>query len=291
MAFFYRNRIGAQELAKRGCGAVIFPRTGPTRHHLRNFVKPAQMTNTDLPSLPFQELYESFPTRFRENGWYISVAATVIALQRPELIASLYNHTATLHDYASLQARRRLGARLRDVLLKEWTLVGIPVVITALAKLAEAERALDPALAIEGTNEAVEHPTPVPLSDAAIEARGTAFLQMLYQHNLEPIFSTWGSHRRTFEWVEKNVIYGLFLSDHSVLSPVESELVIIPGIMAQGLAAPAVWHLRGMRRLGVPREDVQGVVDCVKRVAQLLGVDTTSWPDADSVSEADLHTD
>jgi hypothetical protein len=31
-----------------------------------------------------------------------------------------------------------------------------------------------------------------------VRERGTAFLQTLYQQNLEPIFETWGSHSEHF---------------------------------------------------------------------------------------------
>ena len=38
------------------------------------------------------------------------------------------------------QEKDRISKRLRDVLMKEWTLVGIPLVITAVAVLAKAEQ-------------------------------------------------------------------------------------------------------------------------------------------------------
>ena len=38
--------------------------------------------------------------------------------------------------------RKKVSSRLRDVLMKEWTLVGIPLVITAVASLAKAEEGL-----------------------------------------------------------------------------------------------------------------------------------------------------
>lgn len=124
--------------------------------------------------------------------------------------------------------------------------------------------------------------------DEATEQRGTAFLQQLYRQNLEPIFSTWGSHRADFEWLEKTVIYGLFLSDHTVLSPVETELVVLSAIMCQGLRGPTVWHLRGLRRLGVSAKDVEGVQRVVELTAVWAGRDTKGWPTVKDV-EADVH--
>lgn len=103
--------------------------------------------------------------------------------------------------------------------------------------------------------------------------------------NLEPIFSTWGSHRPDFEWLEKQVIYGLMLSDHSVLSDVETELVVVPAIMCQDLASPTVWHLRGTRRLGVSAEDVDAVRDAVALVGKWAGKDTTQWPSTKDIKD------
>lgn len=92
-----------------------------------------------------------------------------------------------------------------------------------------------------------------------VSQRGTTFMQTLYAQNLTSLFSTWGSHREDFEYLEKNIIYGLYLSDHGVLSPIEAEVVILTAIMCQGLKAPTIWHLRGLRRLGISAEDVEAL--------------------------------
>lgn len=72
--------------------------------------------------------------------------------------------------------------------------------------------------------------------------------------------------------------HGLFLSDHTVLSPVETELVNLSAIMCQGLRGPIIWHQRGLRRLGVSAEDVGGVQRVVESVAVWVGRDTKGWP-------------
>lgn len=41
------------------------------------------------------------------------------------------------------EQRENVSKRLRDVLMKAWTLVGIPLVITAVASLAKAEKDLE----------------------------------------------------------------------------------------------------------------------------------------------------
>lgn len=59
---------------------------------------------------------------------------------RPELLAEFYTHLVR-HDetFQSQEQQRKLSAQLRDVLLKQLTLVGAPQVLMALTPLAAAE--------------------------------------------------------------------------------------------------------------------------------------------------------
>lgn len=60
------------------------------------------------------------------------------------------------------------------------------------------------------------------------------------------------------------ITYGLYLSDHSILGPVETELIVLSGIMMQNMARETGWHLRGTRRIGVSSEDVEVVQQSVR---------------------------
>ncbi|KAI9839240.1 MAG: hypothetical protein M1819_003234 [Sarea resinae] len=145
---------------------------------------------------------------------------------------------------------------------------------------------------------------------SALTSRGQAAMHALYLSNLPAILSAAGSHTSALTWLEEDIIYGLFLSDTGVLDAVENELVVLPGIVAQdvrpqdvanaaapaaaqstpsastskkgeetpaivgansGLQQPAMWHVRGLIRLGVPREDAVLVLDVVERVAREVG--------------------
>jgi hypothetical protein len=65
------------------------------------------------------------------------------------------------------------------------------------------------------------------------------------------------------DWISKNISYGLYLSDHSILTDVETELTVLGGIMIQNLPRETGWHLRGTRRIGVSKEDVETIQQCV----------------------------
>jgi hypothetical protein len=66
------------------------------------------------------------------------------------------------------------------------------------------------------------------------------------------------------DWTSKQITYGLYLSDHSILNDVETELTVLSGIMIQNLPRETAWHLRGTRRIGVSMEDVETVQQCVR---------------------------
>jgi len=64
-------------------------------------------------------------------------------------------------------------------------------------------------------------------------------------------------------WLSIEITYGLYLSDHSILDGIETELVVLSGIMIQNLQRETGWHLRGTRRIGVSYEDVELIQQCV----------------------------
>ena len=76
-------------------------------------------------------------------------------------------------------------------------------------------------------------------------------LNRFYGSELNGIFQGWGAHAADFEWLAKNIIYGMFFSDESVLDTVETELIVYSAITCQDLRNPTRRHLRGLRRFGV----------------------------------------
>jgi hypothetical protein len=67
-------------------------------------------------------------------------------------------------------------------------------------------------------------------------------------------------------WLSIEITYGLYLSDHSILDEVDTELVVLSGIMIQNLKRETGWHLRGTRRIGVGYEDVETIQQCVSQI-------------------------
>jgi hypothetical protein len=61
--------------------------------------------------------------------------------------------------------------------------------------------------------------------------------------------SSWGGHRADFVHMETSILYGRFLSDHSVLDAIESETVVLNSMLCTGFRGPGMWYLRGLGRL------------------------------------------
>jgi hypothetical protein len=184
--------------------------------------------------------------------------------------------------------------------MKEWTLVGIPLVISAVPHLAKATLEAHVALGQHDQTGPNESSTSSLLStrakqtaesayvlkelDTKTEEQGYSFMKTLYKHNLPTIMQTWGEHQVDFEWLEKRIIYGLFLSDHSILNEIETEVVTLSSIMAQGLRVPTLWHIRGLMRMGISMEDTERVCNVVKDVAKWAGkMGTEDWIKASEV--------
>jgi alkylhydroperoxidase/carboxymuconolactone decarboxylase family protein YurZ len=79
-------------------------------------------------------------------------------------------------------------------------------------------------------------------------------------------------------WISTDISYGLFLADHTTLDIVESELVIMPAIMCQGLTSATKWHLRGCLRVGYTREEVECIQQAIEHVAETCGKQLKGMP-------------
>ncbi|KAL9069026.1 MAG: hypothetical protein Q9161_005784 [Pseudevernia consocians] len=79
-------------------------------------------------------------------------------------------------------------------------------------------------------------------------------------------------------WISANITYGLYLSDRQILDDIDTEMVVLSGIMIQNLKRETGWHLRGTRRVGVSHEDVEIIQQCIEMVAAFAGVRLNKIP-------------
>jgi hypothetical protein len=79
--------------------------------------------------------------------------------------------------------------------------------------------------------------------------------------------------------LKKRVGYGLFLSNNRILDQVEPECLNVADILCQGLEKPTMWHIHGLLRFSVTKEDAEIVCGVIKKVAGMIGgrMDVDSW--------------
>jgi hypothetical protein len=182
-------------------------------------------------------------------------------------------------SHQTLESRKKLSVRLGDMLMKIWTLVGIPVTIMALGSIVKAEK--EAGLPIPSLDEQFQSSiySTSQLSPKDVETRGFAAMKLRYRADLERIMGSWGVHQADVEWLQKRVIYGLFLSNNDVLNEIETQCLSTAAIMCQGLERPTMWHIRGLLRLGVSVEAAEKMCDIVKLVAKKMDgrTDANKW--------------
>jgi hypothetical protein len=239
---------------------------------------PVAPTSTREVQPRFTALFTELENRFKATNlgsdkWYILAISTLAASPDPERADQLYLHLTQQEQYTTSAARQALIRRLREALVKTVPIVGVCKPIEAILSIAEVERDEDKDYTF--TREGWQ-------CDQANHERGTGWLQKLYSRNTTDTLDLFSAHR-DFSWLSKEITYGLFLSDRMVLDDLDTQLVVLPGIMSQNLPKETHWHIRGTRRIGVPKEEVEVIWDCVQLVAQFFDVKLHKVPTVEAV--------
>lgn len=222
----------------------------------------------------FQKIEAKFAASHIPNDkWYLTALSTLATGPDPHLADQLYLYLTSQSAYSTADARRKLIRRLREALFKDIALIGLPKPTEALIAISrvEPEDEIEQSFTRQGWQ-----------CDESNHDRAMSWLRRIYANNLEALFDLFKRHRDWGFWVAE-IAYGLHLSDRQVLDDVDTELVVLPAVMAQNLPRETYWHIRGTRRLGVFKEDVQMVCECVRDVARFCGVELDRIPSVDVV--------
>ena len=87
-------------------------------------------------------------------------------------------------------------------------------------------------------------------------------------------------------WISTNIVYGLFLADHRILGLAETEMVVLPAILCQGLTAPTSWHQRGSILAGLSLSEVMVIQNAATDIAWFCGREITAPAMTDFVTDA-----
>ncbi|KAM3420404.1 hypothetical protein BST61_g3678 [Cercospora zeina] len=158
----------------------------------------------------FQSIESSFPSAtLGQDKWYILVLASLVSGNHPEQAAELYKYLILRPEFSSPDQRKALVRRLRECLLKIVIVVGVIKPIEAILCIAHVERPEDRDYSFSRENWS---------SGAENEKRGRAWLDAIYKHNHATTENILSCHK-DFDWLSREITYGLFLSDHEILGP------------------------------------------------------------------------
>jgi hypothetical protein len=171
----------------------------------------------------------------------------------PEHAVNLYNYLISKPQFSTPESRQALIRRLREALVKNVSIQGVCKPLEALFSISKVERPEDKdySCSRETWQAGPEN-----------RRRGEKWLNTIYKSNLSTATDQFAAHK-DFDFISREITYGFYLSDHNILTPLETELVTLAGIMIQNLPLETAWHLRGTRRVGVSMEDVELVQQCV----------------------------
>ncbi|KAF2268673.1 hypothetical protein CC78DRAFT_529679 [Lojkania enalia] len=217
----------------------------------------------------FKDIQETIAaTDLGEARWYLLVIAALVGGNDPELSDQLYLYIINKAEYEQPSQRQALVRRLREALVKLISIVGVCKPIEAILAISKVEKEDDRDHSFSRKNWQC---------DKENHERGMDWMRRIYTQNLEPTLDLFKAHQ-DFQWISTEITYGLYLSDRQTLDDFDTELIVLVGIMIQNLRLETHWHIRGARRIGFTKEDVEAVVGCVHKVAQFTGVTLNKIP-------------
>lgn len=222
----------------------------------------------------FENIQKKFKlTKLSDESWYILTIACLVASPDPDLAAQLYVYLREKGEYPTPETRQGLMRRLREALVKSISLIGVCKPIEAVIAISEVENEEDK-----------DYSTTRKEWQANDEnhSKGTDYFEKMYNDSSKDRERSFDAHL-DFAWISTEITLGLYLSDRQVLDDIDTEMVVLPAIMMQNLKNETHWNILGARRMGLSKEDVHVVWECVHMVAEHCGVKLNKVPCIDQV--------
>lgn len=150
-----------------------------------------------------KSIEDLIPSSIREDSCYPIAIGALVGAQQSGLVADLY-----LYLCAKRQ-RQVLVKRMREGLLKLIPIVGMPLIIRAFKALVGVEAQCD--------HDTFTSSTSKRLTPERLEKARVSMATLLAPEELQTMYEGFGSHQ-DLAWVTENIVYGLFLSDTTILT-------------------------------------------------------------------------
>jgi hypothetical protein len=234
---------------------------------------PAPTIRPDVAAL-FSSIEQAFTrTSLGGHRWALLTLAALVGGTEPLLADQLYLYLISKPDCQESAQRQQVVRTLREGLVKLVSIVGVCKPLEAVIAISKAERPEDRDYTFTR-----EHWS----NNEANHERGVGWLGRVYTRNTDDTLALFDAHR-DFRWISTDITYGLYLSDRQVLDDVDTEVVVLVGIMIQNLPLETMWHIRGSRRIGISLDDVKAMMACVREIAAFMGTPLDRNPSADEV--------
>ena len=200
----------------------------------------------------------------RQDSWYLAAIGALLGTQQSELVGELYQYLIAKPQYQTASQRQQLVKRMREALLKLVPIVGMPLITRAFNALVSVEAPEDHDSSASWTTRQ--------FTPERLETARNSMKTFLKPEELQTMYSSFVSHP-DLQWVTENVVYGLFLSDTTVLDEKGTELVVLSAMLCTGRKPLAETHMASALGQGFAVEEVESMHAICEMLAGWKSVD------------------
>ncbi|KAI8993365.1 AhpD-like protein [Pilobolus umbonatus] len=207
-------------------------------------------------SLPSALAQIKLDSNILQDIWYLVTAVIISSVNHPEDIHHVYKMTSTQIDNVDQistgerdKMRARVVLRLREALLKSHVIIGFPKTINTLQQLSNV------------TPDTVKTLLP----DKPL--RGMALFKNIYNKHTDKVIRNMRNTHPDLAQTALYHLYGPTLSDTSILTPRETSLITVTGLMIQNIPLQLTGHKHGALHNGATKEDLNRVQSIVSTLA------------------------
>lgn len=173
----------------------------------------------------FTSIEQHFPTStLGSDKWYILTLAALVGGGHPEIAADLYLHLISRPEFTAPESRKALVRRLREVLVKLVSVIGVPKAIDAVFSIAGVEREEDRDYSFSRYSKPIDSTLPYIVADSTgrenwqsgeeNRKRGREWLDQIYKANHKATEDTLAAHRDFCKEIPSRIKAAIVSSEH-----------------------------------------------------------------------------
>ncbi|QKX62823.1 uncharacterized protein TRUGW13939_09988 [Talaromyces rugulosus] len=226
------------------------------------------------------QLFEELRTRGEgstdtKDQWYIVAATALAAADAGPDVTELYQMAT---KGTSLAEEKHIQRRLKEAILKTSLLYGVPRSLRALLPLFSSlkEEQIDN---YGPRTEALKNGE----TDSERRDRGRRHFEILWTPA-----AAQANRENNFKYqTDLETVYGLWLSEDTILNPVETQMCTTVALICSGSPQQALWHTRGIIRHGGSLEMARFAQDLSFKIGNAYGINVDGVTKVDDIDFED----